>query len=79
MDDLLARVRVVLRAAPTWLTAAAVVLTAAAHEISTIAPAGGEDVVRWLVTAAGWLASAVMIIRRVTPVDASDRGLLPGD
>lgn len=75
MTDLIARARVVLRAAPTWLTAAAVILTAAAHEISTLAPSGGEDVVRWLVTAAAWLTSAVAIIRRVTPVPAAQRGL----
>lgn len=76
MSDLLARARVVLRAAPTWLTAAAVVLTAAAHEISTVAPSGGEDIVRWLVTAAAWLTSAVAIIRRVSPVPPAERGLL---
>lgn len=77
MSDLIARARVVLRAAPTWLTAVSVVLTAAAREISTVAPDGGEDVVRWLVTAAAWLASAVAIIRRVTPVPAQERGVLP--
>lgn len=77
MTDLIARARVVLRAAPTWLTAVSVVLTAAAHEISTVAPSGSEDVVRWLLTAAAWLASAVSIIRRVTPVAAGERGVLP--
>lgn len=77
MSDLIARARVVVRAAPTWLTAVSVVLTAAAREISTVAPDGGEDVVRWLVTAAAWLASAVAIIRRVTPVPAQERGVLP--
>lgn len=79
MTDLIARARVVVRAAPTWLTAAAVVLTAAAHEISTLAPNGGEDIVRWLVTAAAWLTSAVAIIRRVTPVDPDRRGLLAAE
>jgi len=79
MTDLIARARVVLRAAPTWLTALSVMLTAAAHEISTVAPDGGQDVVRWLITAAAWLASAVAIIRRVTPVPADQRGILAAE
>lgn len=78
MSDLLARARVVVRAAPTWLTAVSVVLTAAAGEISRLAPDGGQDVVRWLVTVAAWLASAVLVIRRVTPVPADERGILAG-
>ncbi len=76
MNDLLARTRVVLRAAPTWLTAISVALTAAASEIGRLAPSGGDDVVRWCVTVAAWLTSAVAIIRRVSPVDQSERGLL---
>jgi hypothetical protein len=78
MSQIIDRVKVVLTALVTYLTAAAVIVSAAAPEIVKVLPddwRGGfsEGVVRVLAA----IVAAVAIIRRVTPVDAAERGLLP--
>lgn len=68
--DLLDRLRVVSTAAVTWLVA---ISTA----VSAVAPTLPED---WQTIAAqvvAWLATAILIIRRVSPVQESARGVLP--
>ena len=69
--DLYARALVVLKAAPTWLTMAAVV-------ISTVAAGIPIPVVAQIAaTVVAAIGSAVAIIRRVTPVLPDERGVLP--
>lgn len=81
MNTFIARTRVVLTAAPTYLVSLAVILTIVSEQVAELlpmVPAGtAETVARWLVTAAGSLTAAVSIIRRVTPVLPNERGLLP--
>jgi hypothetical protein len=69
---LVPRVLVVLKAAPAYLVAVSTVITIVLSEIDGPAP-----VVRYGAIAVAALASAVSIIRRVTPVIESQRGLLP--
>lgn len=83
MNQTIARTRVVLTALPTYLVAAAVILTIVSEDVAQLlpmVPAGtAETVARWLVAAAGSLTAAVSIIRRVTPVLPAERGILPVD
>lgn len=77
MSGFLARVRTVLTAAPTYLTALAVIISIFSEEISTLLPEGpAGQVSHWAVVAVGWLGAAVTIIRRVTPVIPDERGLI---
>lgn len=76
--DLLARVIVVLKAAPTYLVAASAAISAAAQPIADVLPDAlqgrfASDVVR----ITGALAAAVLTVRRVTPVAEQLKGLLP--
>lgn len=76
--EIVQRVKVILGAAVTWLTAAGLILTIFAEEIASVAPAGAaEDVTVWLVRIVAWIGAAVTIIRRVTPVLPEERGVLP--
>lgn len=78
MKELWAKVVVVLKAAPTWLTAASAVIIIFSEEIGAVLPAGtAETVGQWAAIAVGWLGAAVSIIRRVTPVLPDERGILP--
>lgn len=77
MEQVLARIRVFLKSAPTYLVAAGAVLTIVADEIAKAVPAGWQDnVVRIGGTAAAIIGAAVTIIRRVTPVLPEERGML---
>ncbi|MGE3835765.1 MAG: hypothetical protein AB7H43_13425 [Acidimicrobiia bacterium] len=78
MTKLWARIVVILTAAPTYLTAIAAVLPLIAGDLAEVLPAGAAETVGHVaLVVAGWLGAAVAIIRRVTPVAASRRGLLP--
>lgn len=66
---MIARVKVVLAAAVTWLVFIGFVATVVADEIPGVAG--------WAVRIAAWATTAVSIIRRVTPVLPEDRGVLP--
>ncbi|MGD9798260.1 MAG: hypothetical protein AB7H43_15290 [Acidimicrobiia bacterium] len=78
MTKLLDRVLVVLKAAPTYLTAIAVVLPLLAGDLAEVLPAGAAETVGEVaLVIAAWLGAAVAIIRRVTPVAEHRRGLLP--
>ena len=76
MQQLIARLLVILRAAPTYLVALAMVLTIVADELPDIPgiPAEVLTVIARIITVIG---VAVAIIRRVTPVVEQARGLLP--
>ncbi len=68
--ELLTRIRVVSRAAVTWLVAISALVT-------SVAPTLPEDWQTVAATVVAWLATAVLIIRRVSPVRESARGVLP--
>jgi hypothetical protein len=71
-----ARVRVVVTAAPLYLVGAATVITAVSEEVSQAFPGVAGPLVRYSGPVLAALAAAISIIRRVTPVLAEDRGLL---
>lgn len=78
MSDFIARVRVVLTAAVTWITAVAAVIPFIADDIADQLPSGAaEQVTKYALLAVAWLGAAVSIIRRVTPVLPDERGVLP--
>lgn len=78
MKKFLARARVVLRSAPTWLVFAALVAQVVTEEVSKVVPAGAvAQVVAIGGHVVSWLGAAVAIIRRVTPALPADRGILP--
>ncbi len=78
MKKLLARARVILTAAPTYLVAAGTVVAMVADEVSKVLPAGWQDNAA---QAAGFvlgiIGAAIAIVRRVTPVLPAERGILP--
>lgn len=81
MRDLIHRLSVLLSAAPTWLVAAATICTIVAGQIAEILPfvptGTAETIATWLITTAGALTAAALVVRRVTPVLEGARGLLP--
>lgn len=78
MKKLLARIRVILTAAPTWLVFAALFVSTVTEEVAKVLPA---DWAAQVVTVGGhivsWLAAAIAIVRRVAPVLPAERGILP--
>lgn len=78
MNDLLARVRVLAGAAVTYLVALGAILAIIVDEL---APFADDPAVAWVLRILGILATvvavSVAIVRRVTPVLPSERGLLP--
>lgn len=76
--DAIARIKVVLTAAVTWLVLASTIVTILSEEIATVLPAGAAtDVGAVALKVVAVLGAAVTIIRRVTPVLPDERGLLP--
>jgi len=73
MKDLWKRAQTVATAAVTWLTVAAVVIQAVVGEVGGDWPWIAEYGTRALVV----IGTATAVIRRVTPVDSADRGVLP--
>lgn len=77
MSNLIARAKVVLSAAVTWIVAITVVLTEIASELEGLGPVG-EQASQIIARILTWLFAAVLIIRRVRPVlDKAERGILP--
>lgn len=78
MKKVLARLVVLLRAVPTWATIGALAAPIVAEELSQVLPAPWSERVTALgLTVAGALGAIVTIVRRVTPVVESQRGILP--
>jgi small neutral amino acid transporter SnatA (MarC family) len=78
MSNFIARTKVVLSAAVTWLVVAAAVLAIIAEELAKVLPDGpGQAVARVLGIALMAIGCAIAIIRRVTPVLPDERGILP--
>lgn len=72
------RAKVIGSSAVTYLTAASAVVVILAEEIAKVLPSGySDDVGRWAIVVVAVIAAAIAIIRRVTPVIPSDRGILP--
>jgi hypothetical protein len=69
------KIKVVLKALPTWLTGIAVAVTAVSSEISDKFPQAAKGVAAVAVPVLAALAAAISIIRRVTPVLDSQVGL----
>ena len=71
------RIRVIASAAVTWLVAASVFVSASAPAVvSLLAEGDAATVTEWSVRTVAWLLGAAAIIRRVTPVEPSARGIL---
>jgi cyanophycinase-like exopeptidase len=78
MSDLLLRAKTLLGALVTWLTVIGAVLTIAVDELTDyIDEPAVAAVIKVLGAAVVAIAVAINIVRRVTPVIPSDRGLLP--
>lgn len=77
MSGFVARVRVLLGAAPTWLTTAAVVVSAFNDEIGEAFPGAADEVAAVAAPVLAAIGAAIAIVRRVTPVAKDQRGLLP--
>lgn len=75
---LIARLKVLLGAAPTYLAAAGVIIALLSDELGKLAPSGWQDnAIQALGVLAGIIAAATAIVRRVTPVlNKSEIGLL---
>lgn len=74
------RALVVLKAAPARLIAYGAIAATIIQQVSTHLPTGWQDNAGQIAgTIAAFVASAVAIIRSVTPVLESDKGLLPPD
>ena len=83
MNKAIAHAKVIASAAVTWLVLIATLVTTLAHQLAELMPNGTiagmkiDDIVAALLRTAAWLGGAVAIIRRVTPVEADARGVLP--
>ena len=75
---LVAKLKVILKAAPTWIITAALIVPIVADEVGKVVPAGWQDnVVSISGRVLAILGAAAAIIRRVTPVAKDQRGILP--
>ena len=77
MTDFLARVRVLLTAAPTYISTATALVVIFSAEIGALFPGAADDIAAWSVRVLAVLAGAANIVRRVAPVLPAERGLLP--
>ena len=76
LKTLVAQIKVIIEAAPTYFTGAAVVLTIFHEEIAGLLPEQAEALGSFVTLAVAWLGAATQIIRRVTPVPVAERGIL---
>lgn len=79
MNNLGAKIRVIVGALPTWLAIATSVLTILAAEVVPELPGDTQaQVAGWIAAGIAILAAAIAVIRKLTPVlDPSQWGLLP--
>ena len=77
MKKFFARVRVVLKAAPTYLVLVSATATIVTDEVAKVLPSGWQDNALQIGgVIVSVLGAAVAIVRRVTPVLDSQKGLL---
>lgn len=75
---MLARAKVLLTAAPTYLATVAAVLTVIATQIVPLLPADyGAQVAGWVATGLAAVAAVVRVVSILTPADPATYGLLP--
>jgi hypothetical protein len=78
VSDFLAKVKIVLTAIPTYGAAAVAVLTVISTSVVPLLPVGvGVKVAAWIAAALGVIQAVVAVVKRVTPVEEADRGILP--
>jgi len=76
--ETIARIKVLLTAAVTWLIVASTIVTIMSEEIAAVLPDGAATTVGAVaLKIVSIIGAAVAIIRRVTPVLPEERGLLP--
>lgn len=72
------KIKVVLRALPSYLAVASALLTLVATQLVPLLPPDlGLQVAAWCATAVAFIASVVATIKRLTPADPDTYGLLP--
>lgn len=76
LSDLFVRVRVLATSALSWLTAISATLVVLAQQLDGVAGVP-EWATRFLASAIAVIAAITLQVRRVTPVDDSQKGLLP--
>jgi len=76
ISDLLTRARVLATSALSWLTAISAVLVVLAQQLEGVAGVP-EWLTRTLASAIAVIGVIILQVRRVTPVDDADKGLLP--
>lgn len=76
-QTLLAKLRVILTAAVTWLVVLGTIVASVMQIVAQHAPEGWENALKILGVIAGIVVSATTIIRRVTEVLPEERGILP--
>lgn len=78
MTTFLARVRVLLRSAETWLIVAAGVVVALTPTVTELCPEGWRaDAATIAARVGAVMAASVLVVRRVTTLLPGERGLLP--
>ena len=78
MSPLIARLKVIVTALPTYLAIVVLAAPMVAQSASEVLPTPwSQRVTALCLTAAAAAASAIALIRRVTPVINTQRGLLP--
>lgn len=77
ITKVVAVVKVVVTAAPTYLAAAALAIPEIAHQIGTIFPGAAERITADGLTTVGVIGAVLAVIARVTPVLKAERGILP--
>lgn len=78
MNDIIAKIKVVLTALPTYLAIATLVLTVVAAELVPLLPENlAAQIGGYIVVALAVIAAIVRTISRLTPVPEDQRGLLP--
>jgi len=80
VNDLFTRARVLATSALSWLTATSAVLVVVAQQLDVVSVVG-VDVPEWapkvLASVIAVIGVIILQVRRVTPVDDADKGLLP--
>lgn len=77
MTDFLARARVLLTAAVTWLQVISAAVLIGSEEIGKAIPEIDDAFAAWALRIAAVAGAVIATIRRVTPVLPAERGLLP--
>lgn len=75
MSKLFTRIKVVLKAAPTYLILASTAISLTSAQVAELLPGQAEDIARWTAPIVTALAVIVVIVRSVTTVLPEHRNL----